>query len=79
MLNFAVHTVMHVYPGIFVVFAVVRSAVATYGRLALWSQAIRDKEFLVEMRLRNHDPEKMEATGTVIEGSKGTAIGGWVA
>lgn len=24
--------------------------------LASWSQSIRDKEFLVEMRLRNHDP-----------------------
>lgn len=22
-----------------------------------WSQSIRDKEFLVEMRLRNHDPD----------------------
>lgn len=78
MLNFVVHTVMHVYPGIFVVFAGVRSVLATYGRLALWSQAIRDKEFLVEMRLRNHDTEKSEAVGTVIEGSRGTAIGGWV-
>jgi E3 ubiquitin-protein ligase MARCH6 len=37
----------------------VRSGVILYGMLSKWSQSIRDKEFLVEMRLRNHEPEKV--------------------
>jgi E3 ubiquitin-protein ligase MARCH6 len=37
----------------------VRSSVILYGVLSKWSQSIRDKEFLVEMRLRNHEPEKV--------------------
>jgi E3 ubiquitin-protein ligase MARCH6 len=28
------------------------------GLLSSWSQSVRDKEFLVEMRLRNLEPEK---------------------
>jgi E3 ubiquitin-protein ligase MARCH6 len=28
--------------------------------LSSWSQSIRDKEFLVEMRLRNHEPAEEE-------------------
>lgn len=49
---------MHVYPGIFMLVGLVRSAVVLYGLLGKWSQSVRDKEFLVEMRLRNHEPEK---------------------
>jgi len=37
----------------------VRSGVILYNILSKWSQSIRDKEFLVEMRLRNHEPEKI--------------------
>ena len=48
--------VMHVYPLVFIVASAVRSAVNLYGALSAWSIAIRDKEFLVEMRLRNHEP-----------------------
>lgn len=35
--------------------------------LSSWSQSIRDKEFLVEMRLRNLEPpeEKKEIEGTL--------------
>lgn len=51
-------TVMHVYPGIFALVGLVRSAVVLFNLLSSWSQSIRDKEFLVEMRLRNHEPEK---------------------
>ncbi|KAG6886110.1 hypothetical protein C0993_002629 [Termitomyces sp. T159_Od127] len=49
---------MHIYPGIFMLAGLVRSAVVLYGLLGKWSQSVRDKEFLVEMRLRNHDPDK---------------------
>ncbi|GLB43378.1 putative RING finger membrane protein [Lyophyllum shimeji] len=50
---------MHVYPGIFMFAGLVRSAIILYDLLSSWSQSIRDKEFLVEMRLRNHEPEKV--------------------
>lgn len=49
---------MHVYPSIFALVGLVRSAVVLFNLLSSWSQSIRDKEFLVEMRLRNHEPEK---------------------
>jgi E3 ubiquitin-protein ligase MARCH6 len=58
-------TVMHIYPGIFTLFAFARSAVAMYGRMTSWSQAIRDKEFLVEMRLRNHEPGAVDDEGDI--------------
>lgn len=48
--------VMHVYPGIFVVVGLMQSSRYFDDIVASWSQAIRDKEFLVEMRLRNHEP-----------------------
>ncbi|KAG5640450.1 hypothetical protein DXG03_008621 [Asterophora parasitica] len=54
--------VMHIYPGIFMLAGLVRSSIVLYGMLASWSQSIRDKEFLVEMRLRNHEPEKETET-----------------
>lgn len=47
---------MHVYPSVFVFASTIRSAIKLCNALAAWSQAIRDKEFLVEMRLRNHEP-----------------------
>jgi E3 ubiquitin-protein ligase MARCH6 len=48
---------MHVYPTVFVFAATVRSALVAFDLLSTWSQTIRDKEFLVEMKLRNHEPE----------------------
>jgi E3 ubiquitin-protein ligase MARCH6 len=33
---------------------------AAMALLSTWSQSIRDKEFLVEMRLRNHEPAEEE-------------------
>lgn len=48
---------MHVYPTVFVFAATLRSAAVAYDLLSSWSQTIRDKEFLVEMKLRNHEPE----------------------
>ncbi len=47
---------MHVYPSVFVLAGAVRSTIVLGSSLRAWSQAIRDKEFLVEMRLKNHDP-----------------------
>ena len=60
-----VDTVMHVYPGLFVFVGLMRSAVVLYDLLSTWSQTIRDKEFLVEMRLVNHDNEKAEVRDNV--------------
>jgi len=51
---------MHVYPGIFIFAGLMRSAVVLYDLLAAWSQTIRDKEFLLEMRLLNHEVERLE-------------------
>ena len=48
---------MHVYPIVFVFAATIRSGIVLFDLLSSWSQAIRDKEFLVEMKLRNHEPE----------------------
>lgn len=53
---------MVVYPSIFMFAGLIRSSVVLYGLLSSWSQAIRDKEFLVELRLRNHDPDKVDMT-----------------
>ena len=50
---------MHVYPMVFVLAATARSAITLYGVLRSWSQSIRDKEFLVELRLKNHDPDEL--------------------
>lgn len=49
---------MHVYPGIFTCAGLVRLCVTGSRVLSRWSQAIRDTEFLVEMRLRNYDQDK---------------------
>ncbi|TFY72452.1 hypothetical protein EVG20_g549 [Dentipellis fragilis] len=51
---------MHVYPGIFAVAGFGSSVMSSYSLLSSWSQSIRDKEFLVEMRLRNYEQEARE-------------------
>ncbi|KAJ7881172.1 hypothetical protein B0H13DRAFT_2049858 [Mycena leptocephala] len=55
---------MEVYPAIFVVVAGVRFGAVLLEMLGTWSQAIRDKEFLVEMRLRNLEPAEPEGSGS---------------
>jgi len=59
---------VHVYPGIFAVLGFYRTVASGMVVLSGWSQSIRDKEFLVEMRLQNFHsstPEqKMEARKT---------------
>lgn len=47
---------MHAYPGMFAMVGFYRASIATLRLLSSWSQAIRDKEFLVEMRLQNLEP-----------------------
>lgn len=49
---------LHIYPGICTVTAACLAAVAGYDVISTWSQTVRDKEFLVEMRLQNLDPEQ---------------------
>jgi len=51
---------MVVYPGIFLFAGLVRSTMVLYDLISSWSQSVRDKEFLVELRLRNHEPEKID-------------------
>ncbi|KAI0085732.1 hypothetical protein BDY19DRAFT_964078 [Irpex rosettiformis] len=48
---------LHVYPSIFTLAAVIQGAIALQNMLSTWSQTVRDKEFLVDMRLQNFDPE----------------------
>jgi E3 ubiquitin-protein ligase MARCH6 len=49
---------VNLYPAIFMVAGLIRSSFVVYDILASWSQSIRDKEFLVELRLKNHEPEQ---------------------
>lgn len=49
---------MYAYPGIFAAAGLSRMCVSVMGLLGTWSQAIRDKEFLVEMKLQNHESNK---------------------
>lgn len=48
---------MHVYPSLFTAAGIVHGTYAASRVTSSWSQTIRDKEFLVEMRLRNLDAE----------------------
>ncbi|PCH44456.1 hypothetical protein WOLCODRAFT_90853 [Wolfiporia cocos MD-104 SS10] len=46
----------HVYPSLFTVAGFTHAVVALSKVFGSWSQTIRDKEFLLEMRLQNHEP-----------------------
>lgn len=59
--------VVHVYPGIFTVAGFAHAVVALSKLVATWSQNIRDKEFLMEMRLRNLEPDMEQETKSEIE------------
>lgn len=63
---------MHVYPAIFAGAALSRSAIVLFDMLITWSQSVRDKEFLVEMRLRNHEPEKKRPEAEMVGRGKET-------
>ncbi|KAF8586361.1 hypothetical protein K439DRAFT_961991 [Ramaria rubella] len=50
-----------IYPSIFVIVAVAQFAMSLIRVFTKWTQGIRDKEFLIELRLRNLDhPRKTE-------------------
>jgi len=59
---------MHVYPSVFILAGTVHSAILICKILSTWSSAIRDKEFLVEMRLRNLEPELVQRNDENVEG-----------
>lgn len=47
---------MHVYPSVFATVGLATSFVAFASSWELWAQSLREKEFLVEMRLQNLEP-----------------------
>lgn len=47
---------MHVYPGMFAVTGIVSSLFALASSWETWAQSVREKEFLLEMRLQNLEP-----------------------
>ena len=49
--------VLHIYPSIFTFAACIQTCVALSSIIRTWSQAVRDSEFLVEMRLQNLEQE----------------------
>jgi len=51
---------LHVYPSIFTAAGCAHGVISMSTVLSTWSQTVRDKEFLVEMRLQNHDPASAE-------------------
>jgi E3 ubiquitin-protein ligase MARCH6 len=51
-------SVLHVYPTIFTLAAAAQGAIALTTMLSSWSQTVRDKEFLLEMRLQNFETEQ---------------------
>ena len=59
-ISYPLSAVMHAYPGMFATVGFYRASVSTLRLLSSWSQAIRDKEFLVEMRLQNLEPAASE-------------------
>jgi E3 ubiquitin-protein ligase MARCH6 len=52
----SLHPDLHVYPGICTLTAGILAAVAAIDIINSWSQTVRDKEFLVAMRLQNLEP-----------------------
>ncbi|KAF9644488.1 hypothetical protein BDM02DRAFT_3121841 [Thelephora ganbajun] len=50
--------VVSIYPGVLTGVCVVRGILGLRNAYLKWSQTVRDKEFLVEMRLRNLEPEE---------------------
>ncbi|SJL04278.1 uncharacterized protein ARMOST_07639 [Armillaria ostoyae] len=61
---------IHVYPAIFIIAVSSRSALLSTDLLSSWSQSIRDKEFLVEMRLRNHGQDTVEELVNISRSTK---------
>jgi len=70
---------VHVYPGIFALIGLSRLVVSAMSVLSSWSQSIRDKEFLVEMRLQNLEldgSEQKKAAHEVVYRAAADMVGG---
>ncbi|KAL4078894.1 hypothetical protein V8B97DRAFT_2021235 [Scleroderma yunnanense] len=63
---------VYAYPGIFAAAGLFRMCASAMGMVSLWSQSIRDKEFLVEMRLQNHEPNKVEVKDGAVSTAEDT-------
>ncbi|GBE86611.1 hypothetical protein SCP_0904900 [Sparassis crispa] len=61
---------VHLYPSLFTAAGLSHGALLLSKVVASWSQSIRDKEFLVEMRLRNLEPqqEQKPEPAPIVEG-----------
>jgi len=59
-----------IYPSIFVTVAASQFAMSLVGVFAKWTQSIRDKEFLVELRLRNLDNPRVTEKAKLSDGSR---------
>lgn len=57
-LQYVAYAVLHVYPSIFTAVGVSQMIWFLGGFLKTWSQSIRDKEFLVELQLKNYEAKK---------------------
>lgn len=61
---------LQLYPTIFAVAGLFRAVAIASQLYGSWAQKIRDTEFLVEMRLRNHEPERDQSSGVKQEGGE---------
>ena len=60
--------VLHIYPGICTLTAAMLGMIAMYDLVSSWSQTVRDKEYLMELRLLNlelsqESKDKLELVG----------------
>jgi E3 ubiquitin-protein ligase MARCH6 len=70
------HEVTNIYPGIFTFIGLGRMLASTLDHVSAWSQEVRDKEFLVEMRLKNHEPDTEDNEPESIKLDKGKTVAG---
>lgn len=54
---------MHVYPGVFAAAGLTSSILTLTNSWESWTQSVREKEFLVEMRLQNLEPNAVQDSG----------------
>lgn len=66
--------VTSIYPGIFAGVGVIRGIWGLHKVYQKWSQTVRDKEFLVEMRLRNLEPEETKEKAMEKKEQEETAV-----
>ncbi|PPQ98798.1 hypothetical protein CVT26_014350 [Gymnopilus dilepis] len=59
---------MHVYPTVLFCTFIFHASISAHGLMSLWLQSIKNKEFLVEMRLKDYDPDRPNSD--TVEGLK---------